>query len=176
MKMRSVKNMKRLVVIGLWLSGSTVAIAGGIRTVQVNDTKMQPINLKMGRASVLRFFDKPTKVVIGNQNYYSIEFVANDLTIQPLGDVETNLFVYTLYHTYGFILRVCHSCRYDDLLYVRWKPKYRSAHRRAYKTMHREGIRGPHKTATGKLTRQRKEKLEGTGKISQCSQVLQPSD
>lgn len=97
-----------------------------IRTVWVNDTKMQSINLKMGRASILRFLEPPKKVVVGNQNYYSIEFIENDLTIQPLEDVETNLFVYTPYHTYGFILHVCYDCHYDDLVFVRWRPKYLS--------------------------------------------------
>lgn len=124
--------MKKFVFIFLTLVLSLVlvnfyAYPEKIRTVWMNDTKMQPINLQMGRASVLRFLDKPKKVVVGNQNYYSIEFVENDLTIQPLGDVETNLFVYTSYHTYGFILRVCYYCHYDDLVFVRWKSKYQSA-------------------------------------------------
>lgn len=100
-----------------------MALATGIRTVRVNDQKMQPIKLRMGKASVLRFSEKPKKVVIGNQNYYAVEFIDNDLTIQPLGDVETNLFVYTPYHTYGFILKVCHACSYDDLVYVKWRSK-----------------------------------------------------
>ena len=117
--------MKRLIMVGLLLCHSSLTLASGIRTVRVNDARMQPINLNMGKASVLRFAEKPKKVVIGNQNYYSIEFIENDLTIQPLGDVETNLFVYTPYHTYGFILRVCHACRYDDLVYVKWKSKYK---------------------------------------------------
>ncbi len=116
--------MKSLILVSVLLCHHSVAWASGIRTAYVNDTKMQPIYLKMGKASVLRFAEKPKKVVIGNQNYYSIEFIDNDLTIQPLGRVETNLFVYTPYHTYGFILRVCHSCRYDDLVYVKWKSKY----------------------------------------------------
>ncbi len=110
--------------VGLLLFYGPVCLAGGIRTVNVNDTKMQPILLRMGKASVLRFSEKPKKVVIGNQNYYSIEFIENDLTIQPLGDVETNLFVYTPYHTYGFLLKVCHGCNYDDLVYVKWKSKF----------------------------------------------------
>ena len=117
--------MKSLILISVLLCHSLVAQASGIRTAYVNDTRMHPINLKMGKASVLRFAEKPVKVVIGNQNYYSIEFIENDLTIQPLGKVETNLFVYTPYHTYGFILRVCSNCRYDDLVYVKWKSKYR---------------------------------------------------
>ena len=117
--------MKSLILASTLLCHSLVTQASGIRTAYVNDTRMHPINLKMGKASVLRFAEKPVKVVIGNQNYYSIEFIENDLTIQPLGRVETNLFVYTPYHTYGFILRVCSRCRYDDLVYVKWKSKYR---------------------------------------------------
>lgn len=101
------------------------SFAGIIRTIKVNDTQMKQINLKMGKASVLRFSEKPKKVVIGNQNYFAIEFIDNDLTIQPLGDVETNVFVYTSYRTYGFILRVCRSCTYDDLVYVKWKSKHK---------------------------------------------------
>ena len=116
--------MKQVILVSLLFFYLPVAIGGQIRTVRVNDTKMQSINLKMGKASVLRFTEKPKKVVIGNQNYYSIEFIENDLTIQPLGNVETNLFVYTPYRTYGFILRVCQACRYDDLVYVKWKSKY----------------------------------------------------
>ena len=101
--------------------------ASGIRTAYVNDTRMHSISLKMGKATVLRFTAKPKKVVIGNQNYYSVEFIDNDLTLQPLGKAETNLFVYTPYRTYGFILQVCHSCRSDDLVFVKWKSNYRPA-------------------------------------------------
>ena len=116
--------MKLFVVVCVLLCCPLTAIANGIRTVQVNDKKMQLIYLKMGRATVLRFTSKPKKVVIGNQNYFSVEFIDNDLTIQPLGKVETNLFVYTPYRTYGFILRVCSSCRSDDLVFVKWKSNY----------------------------------------------------
>lgn len=116
--------MNKIILIGLLSFLSFNALASRIRTVHVNDEKMQPISLKMGKATVVRFSDKPNKVVIGNQNYYSVEFIENDLTIQPLGDVETNLFVYTPHRTYGFLLKVCHSCRYDDLVYVKWKSKF----------------------------------------------------
>ena len=117
--------MKQFILASVLLCVSLTALASSIRTVQVNDRKMQLIYLKMGRATVLRFTAKPKKVVIGNQNYYAVEFIDNDLTIQPLGKVETNLFVYTPYRTYGFILRVCSSCRSDDLIFVKWKSNYR---------------------------------------------------
>lgn len=117
--------MKAYIWVSVLLCVPMVARAGGIRTVQVNDKKMQRIYLKMGRATVLRFTAKPKKVVIGNQNYYAVEFIDNDLTIQPQGRVATNLFVYTPYRTYGFNLRVCSNCRSDDLVFVKWKSSYR---------------------------------------------------
>ena len=98
---------------------STGAFASNVRTIGVNNDTMAPIFLKMGKSTVLRFVDKPKKVVIGNQNYYGLEFIENDVAIQPLGSVGTNLFVYTEHHTYGFLLTP--GERYDDLVFVRWK-------------------------------------------------------
>lgn len=90
-----------------------------MRTVGVSADSMTPIYLKLGKSTVLRFTDKPRKVVVGNQNYYGLEFIENDLAIQPLGAVSTNLFVYTESRTYGFLLTP--GERYDDLVFVRWK-------------------------------------------------------
>jgi len=59
------------------------------------------------------------KVIVGNQNYFNIEFVDSDVTIQPLGHVSSNLFVYGDGFTYGFILKVNQSQDYDDLVFVR---------------------------------------------------------
>lgn len=87
---------------------------------------MSPIFLKMGKSTILRFVEKPKKVVVGNQNYYGLEFIENDVAIQPLGAVGTNLFVYTEHHTYGFLLTP--GERYDDLVFVRWRyPQVRAS-------------------------------------------------
>lgn len=74
----------------------------------------------MGQSTVLRFREKPKKVILGNSNYYHVEFVDNDLTIQPQGEVPTNMFVYGEYHTFGFNLKIS-SGRFDDLVNVKWK-------------------------------------------------------
>lgn len=95
------------------------SLAGTVRTIGVNNDSMAPIYVRLGKSTVLRFSDKPRKVVVGNQNYYGLEFIENDLAIQPLGAVSTNLFVYTERRTYGFILTP--RDRYDDLVFVRWK-------------------------------------------------------
>ena len=103
----------------LGLLVSQALFAGTVRTVAVNNGAMAPIFLRMGKSTVLRFVEKPKKVVIGNQNYYGLEFIENDVAIQPLGAVGTNLFVYTENHTYGFLLTP--GERYDDLVFVRWR-------------------------------------------------------
>ena len=106
-----------MLLIGL--SAWTSVFANTVRTVLVNNDAMAPIFLKIGKSTVLRFPEKPKKVVVGNQNYYGLEFIENDVAIQPLGAVATNLFVYTNNHTYGFLLTP--GEKYDDLVFVRWK-------------------------------------------------------
>ena len=98
---------------------SSAVWAGTVRTVGVNNGGMTPIYLKMGKSTVLRFVEKPKKVVIGNQNVYGLEFIDNDVAIQPMGPVATNLFVYTQTHTYGFLLTP--GERYDDLVFIHWR-------------------------------------------------------
>lgn len=93
-----------------------------IREVDTNDRLMKVVNLTMGRSTVLSFEHKPVKVVSGNSNYFNVEFVGNDLTLQPLAPVETNLFVYTEKGAkFGFLLKVGSASVYDDILYIKWK-------------------------------------------------------
>ena len=92
--------------------------AGTIRTLEMDNTKSEAIYLCMGRSTVLRFKDRPKKVVSGNRNYFNLEFLGNDVTIQPKRAVESNLFVYGEYHHYTFNLKFLSGCRYDDLVKV----------------------------------------------------------
>ncbi len=96
-----------------------------IRDVYTNDRTIKPIYLALGRSTVLKFREKPTNVVVGNKNYYNIEYINNDLTIQPLGAVDTNLFIYTeSKRTYALILKIVPATRYDDIVHIRWKSKH----------------------------------------------------
>ncbi len=97
----------------------SLAEAGHVRNLLTTSQKMPVINLMTGRSTVLRFSSPPKKVVVGNQNYFNIEFIDSDVTIQPLGHVASNLFVYGEGFTYGFILKVNQSQEYDDLVFVR---------------------------------------------------------
>ena len=97
-----------------------------IREVYTNDRSIQTIYLALGRSTVLKFREKPTNVIIGNKNYYNVEYINNDLTIQPLGAVNTNLFVYTENkRTYALILKIVPVNEYDDIVHVRWKSNFK---------------------------------------------------
>ena len=108
--------------------GLRAANAGQVRTLYTNDRMMPVISLAMGRSTVLRFDEKPRSAVVGNQNYFALEYIGNDITIQPQGATTSNLFVYTEFQTYGLILRVSgrREGAYDDLVNIRWKPGYLS--------------------------------------------------
>ncbi len=111
-----------LVVVSLfWVS--VLANAGVVRVVSTNGKSMASIRLRIGQSTVLRFPEKPKKVVLGNANYYSVEFIENDLALQPLGTVGTNLFVYGEKNVYGFLLSTRSAGRYDDLVHVQWENK-----------------------------------------------------
>lgn len=105
-----------------------------VRTIRANDKSIQTIYLSLGRSTILKFKEKPTNVVVGNKNYYNIEYINNDVTIQPLGVVDTNLFIYTeSKRTYAFVLKVVAPSQYDDILHIRWKSPYLSATRKMVK-------------------------------------------
>ena len=97
------------------------AFAGRVRTLPASSHEMPVINLMTGRSTVLRFSSPPKKVIIGNQNYFNIEFIDSDVTLQPLANTTSNMFVYGDGFTYGFILKVDHSADYDDLVFIRNK-------------------------------------------------------
>mgnify|MGYP001351611681 CR=1 FL=1 len=97
------------------------AFAGRVRTLPASSQEMPVIHLMTGRSTVLRFSSPPKKVIIGNQNYFNIEFIDSDVTLQPLANTTSNMFVYGDGFTYGFILKVDHSTDYDDLVFIRNK-------------------------------------------------------
>lgn len=108
--------------MALWLLFvSPLALAGTVRTIYIDSTTMSPINLRLGKSTVLRFPEKPKKVILGNSNYYTVEFIDNDVALQPQGSVPTNLFVYGPKSVFGFLLQTTAQGAYDDLVQVKWK-------------------------------------------------------
>ena len=89
----------------------------------MDDRKMELVRLSLGKSTVLRFREKPKKIVLGNENAYKVDFIDKDITLQPKVTDMTNLFVYTKDHLYGFILYASDIGEYDDLVNVRRKSR-----------------------------------------------------
>lgn len=89
-----------------------------IKTVNLSENEIYPLKLVLGKTTLLRFSEKPQKIIFGNKNYFNIENADRDVALQPLSRVSTNMFVYTEKQTFGFDVTVCESCRGDDFIKV----------------------------------------------------------
>ena len=93
--------------------------APNARDLFMSDKKMEVIRLSAGRSTVLSFPVKPTKVILGAKNLFSVEYVENDLAIAPLSQgARTNLFVYLLGRRFSFDL-VTVANRTDDMVIIK---------------------------------------------------------
>ena len=72
----------------------------------------------------MSFPEKPQKIVMGNTGLFKVEFVGNELALNPKGIIKTNLFVYTKKKMYPFFLKVVQKGDYDDLVHVRWQSRF----------------------------------------------------
>lgn len=71
------------------------ALGGDVRTVKLNQTMVAKIFISPGRSTILSFPTRPTKVILGNQGVYALEYVENDLAIAALSaHSNSDLFVY----------------------------------------------------------------------------------
>lgn len=98
-----------------------ITTAKEAKTVQLSEHQIYPLMLALGKTTLLRFSEKPQKLIIGNKNYFNIENNGTDIALQPLGKVATNLFVYTNDQTFSFTIKVCENCASDDFVNVHRK-------------------------------------------------------
>lgn len=111
----------RILYLG-WLLLCSLSLASEahseVRDLSADERTIHHLRLMMGRSTVVRLPEKPVKIILGNQNYFSVEFSGRDLAIQALARQSSNLFVYTATSSYGFVLEVGGGPPYDDLLVV----------------------------------------------------------
>ena len=94
-----------------------------VRTLPMNDKKMELVRLSLGKSTILRFREKPKKIVLGNETAYKVDFIEKDMILQPKAINKTNLFVYTEKNIYGFLLLSTDFGEYDDLVNIRRKSR-----------------------------------------------------
>lgn len=81
-----------------------MAVAEEAKTVRLSESEAAKILIST-RGTVLSFPAKPTKVILGRNGSFGIEYVENDLAISPLSTASrSNLFVYVLGRRFAFDL------------------------------------------------------------------------
>jgi hypothetical protein len=110
--------MKPLVLIMCLIT--TIAQAKNARTVHMTDKRTEAIYIPVGKTAILSFPTKPTKVILGNQGLFGVEYVEQDLAISPLKmGAHSNLFVYLEGRRFGFDLKASSSDAGDEIILVR---------------------------------------------------------
>ena len=70
------------------------ALAKRVKTIKLKDDRVSLIAVSH-RGAVLNFPTRPTKVILGNQGSFAIEYINNDLVISPLrSNSRAHVFVY----------------------------------------------------------------------------------
>jgi hypothetical protein len=92
------------VLLLVFLLSMGKAHAQQVRTVRLADETVARIGVS-ARGTVLSFPIKPTKVILGNQGAFGIEYVENDLAVTPLSPSgRSHLFVYLFGRRFSFDL------------------------------------------------------------------------
>ena len=88
----------------LLAESTKLKITGPIRIVYMDDKHLTPIRVNIA-GTVLNFPTRPTKVILGRQKIFDVEYVNNDIALSPLmPGTSSNMYVYVLGQRYGFSL------------------------------------------------------------------------
>lgn len=95
------------------------ALASTARTLYLSEKNTEPIRVVPGRSTILSFPSRPTKVILGNQGLFAIEYVENDIAIAAVkAPAHSNLFVYLEGRRFGFDLTTVAQAG-DEIVLVR---------------------------------------------------------
>lgn len=113
------RNLYWAAVVALALFSVSVGSSKEARTIRLNEKTVGKITVTPGRTTILSFPSKPTKVILGNQGSYAIEYVDNDIAIAALTQTsKSNLFIYVDNRRYAFDLESIPSGG-DEIVIVR---------------------------------------------------------
>lgn len=84
-----------LVIFGICAVLPLSSMPADYKILKLNESTIGRIYLTPGRTTVLSFPMKPSKVILGNQGSFTVQYVENDLAISPTRvGARSNLFVY----------------------------------------------------------------------------------
>lgn len=73
-----------------------------VRTVEVKKDQIVIVRTALGIATIIQVPDRPSSLVVGDQNAYKVEYLDQAITIKPLhGGAKSNLYIYTDYRRFN---------------------------------------------------------------------------
>ena len=118
------KRIKCLLFVLSGIASSLTHAEDGVRYLELDDSTIGRIKIHPG-GTVISFPVKPTKVILGKNDSFAVEYIANDIAPAPLTrGASSNLFVYLLGQRYSFSIHVTNNGG-DKLILIR-DPKEKS--------------------------------------------------
>lgn len=97
--------MTKYFLVVLVLLGASSAFSATVKTVYSDETMVLDIGISTS-GTVLSFPTKPSKVLLGKNDAFHVEYIDEDLAILPKGfSSSSNLFVYVLGRRFSLNLR-----------------------------------------------------------------------
>jgi hypothetical protein len=102
------------------LLSATLTYAASIREVKGTNRSLIPIQTALGFSTILEFQSKPLSAVLGDQDGFKLEYVANSITLKPLiAGAKSNLFVFTDSGRYNFSIQAGTSSSVDYIVTIK---------------------------------------------------------
>jgi len=109
--------LQSAIVVGLLCS--TAFPASKARTVFLSDKRMEAVRIAPGRSVIISLPARPSKVIVGNQGLFAVQYVEKDLAISAVtAPAHSNLFVYLEGRRFGFDLQTAAQGG-DEIVIVR---------------------------------------------------------
>lgn len=113
---------RNLIVTVLLLLASQTSFAKNVKTLNLGEADVGQVRVAIGYSTLLQFDTRPTQAIVGDQDSFKVEYVANSIAIKPLiSGVSTNLFVMTEYGKFNFRISAGRGFEPDYILRIKRK-------------------------------------------------------
>jgi len=92
---------------------------GKVRRVELPQDKIATVKTALGIATIVQVPDRPSSVVIGDQDAFKVEYLDQAITIKPLRPgAKSNLYIYTEWRRFNVVLVTGAEATADYVVYL----------------------------------------------------------
>lgn len=97
-------------------------LSGSVRFIEATPESVSRVQTALGYSTVVEFQSKPTQAVLGDQDAFKLEYIGNSVTLKPLlPGAKSNLFIFTDFGRFTFLISTGNAAHADFLVRVRFK-------------------------------------------------------